>query len=46
MQKKPKANKLLWTFVLTATRAFLSVCQYPAVNKLAPKIEKLKGEEK
>ena len=31
-----------WTFVLTATMTFLSVCQYPIVNKLAPKIGKKK----
>ena len=31
-----------WTFVLTATMTALSVCQYPIVNKLAPKIGKKK----
>ena len=31
-----------WTFVLTATMTFLSVLQYPIVNKLAPKIGKKK----
>ncbi len=31
-----------WTFLLTATMTFLSVCQYPIVNKLAPKIGKKK----
>ncbi len=29
-----------WTFVLTATMTFISVCLYPVVNKLAPKIGK------
>ena len=29
-----------WTFVLTATMTALSVCQYPVVNKLAPKLGK------
>ena len=29
-----------WTFVLTATMTALSVCQYPIVNKLAPKVGK------
>ncbi|MBR6353043.1 MAG: MFS transporter [Oscillospiraceae bacterium] len=31
-----------WTFVLTATMTFLSVLQYPLVNKLAPKLGKKK----
>jgi GPH family glycoside/pentoside/hexuronide:cation symporter len=31
-----------WTFVLTATMTFLSVCLYPAVNKLAPRLGKKK----
>ena len=31
-----------WTFVLTATMTFISVCLYPAVNKLAPKLGKKK----
>ena len=31
-----------WTFVLTATMTFLSVLQYPIVNKLAPKLGKKK----
>ena len=31
-----------WTFVLTATMTFLSVLQYPVVNKLAPKLGKKK----
>ncbi len=31
-----------WTFVLTATMTFLSVCLYPVVNKLAPKLGKKK----
>ncbi len=29
-----------WTFVLTATMTFISVCLYPVVNKLAPKVGK------
>ncbi len=29
-----------WTFVLTATMTFLSILQYPLVNKLAPKLGK------
>ena len=32
----------IWTFVLTATMTFISVCLYPAVNKLAPKLGKKK----
>ena len=31
-----------WTFVLTATMTFISVCLYPVVNKLAPKLGKKK----
>jgi GPH family glycoside/pentoside/hexuronide:cation symporter len=31
-----------WTFLLTATMTALSVCQYPVINKLAPKIGKKK----
>ena len=31
-----------WTFLLTATMTFLSVLQYPLVNKLAPKLGKKK----
>ena len=31
-----------WTFLLTATMTFLSVLQYPIVNKLAPKLGKKK----
>ena len=31
-----------WTFVLTATMTFISVCLYPVVNKLAPKFGKKK----
>ena len=31
-----------WTFVLTATMTFLSILQYPLVNKLAPKLGKKK----
>ncbi|MBQ9325976.1 MAG: MFS transporter [Clostridia bacterium] len=31
-----------WTFVLTATMTFISVCLYPIVNRLAPKLGKKK----
>ena len=31
-----------WTFVLTATMTFISVCLYPVVNKLAPRLGKKK----
>ena len=31
-----------WTFLLTATMTFISVCLYPVVNKLAPKLGKKK----
>ena len=31
-----------WTFVLTATMTFISVCLYPVVNTLAPKLGKKK----
>ena len=31
-----------WTFLLTATMTFLSILQYPMVNKLAPKLGKKK----
>ena len=31
-----------WTFVLTATMTFISVCLYPVVNKMAPKLGKKK----
>ncbi len=31
-----------WTFVLTATMTFLSVLQYPLVNRLAPRLGKKK----